>query len=59
MTFLFRKAKPSKEPRKPEECCPVCGISFVVYRPGFRARMLESHIQAYHPLYAVRREARF
>ena len=58
MIFLFRKARPSEEPRRPEECCPVCGMSFAMYPAdeGSRARIIEAHIQAFHPAYAVRKK---
>lgn len=58
MIFNFsRRARPSQEPKAPDDSCPVCGISFAMYPEETRKKIMEAHISAFHPQYALSREA--
>ena len=54
MSFFSRR-RPSEKPAKPDDCCPVCGVSFAMYSCGdaARARIINDHIKAFHPAYAA------
>jgi hypothetical protein len=54
MIFLFRKARPSEEPKKQDDCCPVCGVSFAMYPDDEQSRqkIIRAHVESFHPEFA-------
>jgi hypothetical protein len=51
---FFRRATPSEEPRKRDDCCPVCGVSFAMYPEDEQSRqkIIRAHVESFHPEFA-------